>query len=147
VGVPGSNTAIGTEQVFVQFFCSSFLSIPRSFVMSIASVQEFLGKVSDDQSLQEELAIAMGSENDREAVTALAQSKGYDFTSDELAQEIENRQAEAQERQAAGELSDEELEAVAGGEFVVSTGIAASIILAGGLASVGVGIGVSKIKW
>lgn len=115
--------------------------------MSIAAVQDFLSKVSDDQALQEELAKAMGAENDREAVTALAHAKGFDFTSDELWQEIQARQSEAQERQAAGELTDEELEAVAGGEFLVSTAVGASIVATAGLASVGVGIGISKIKW
>jgi predicted ribosomally synthesized peptide with nif11-like leader len=125
------------------------LSYPtrRRFLMSIAAVQDFLSKVSDDQALQEELAKAMGAENDREAVTALAQAKGFDFTSDELWQEIQARQSEAQERQAAGELTDEELEAVAGGEFLVSTAVGASIVATAGLASVGVGIGISKIKW
>lgn len=80
--------------------------------MSIASVQEFLTAVSSDLSLQEELAMAMNAENDSEAVTALAQSKGYDFTADELSQEIASRQAAMPDD---SELTDDELEAVAGG--------------------------------
>ena len=49
-------------------------------------------------------------------MTELANSKGYDFSSDELWAEIQKRQAEFERKQAAGELSDEELEAVAGGK-------------------------------
>ena len=83
--------------------------------MSTTAIQDFLTKVGEDQALQGELAKALEAENDREAVTALAQSNGYEFTSDELWAEIQARQAEFERRQAAGELSDEELEAVAGG--------------------------------
>jgi hypothetical protein len=50
-------------------------------------------------------------------VTALANSKGYDFSSDELWAGIQKRQAEFSQHEAAGELSDEELEAVAGGDL------------------------------
>jgi predicted ribosomally synthesized peptide with nif11-like leader len=113
--------------------------------MTMTAVQDFLLKVSEEQSWQEELAIAMNTEDDREAVTALAQSKGFDFTTDELAQEIQNRQASALARQEAGELSDEELEAVAGGEFVVGSVIIT--IATAGILSLGASIAVQKIKW
>jgi len=95
--------------------------------MSDTKVEEFLKKVEEDQALQSELAKALESENDREAVTALANSKGYDFSSDELWAGIQKRQAEFSQHEAAGELSDEELEAVAGGgwqetvEFTIKT--------------------------
>jgi predicted ribosomally synthesized peptide with nif11-like leader len=78
-------------------------------------VQEFFNQIEEDQALQTELAKALESDNDREAVTALAQSKGYEFSSDELWAEIQKRQADFTSREAAGELSDAELEAVAGG--------------------------------
>jgi predicted ribosomally synthesized peptide with nif11-like leader len=87
--------------------------------MSMSAVQDFFAKIAEDQSLQEELAKAMEAENDRQAVTDLAHSKGFDFTPEELAQEIQNRQAEAQRQIEAGELSEDELESVAGGEFMV----------------------------
>ena len=84
--------------------------------MSDTKVEEFLKKVEEDQALQAELAKALEADNDqREAVTALANSKGYDFSSDELWAGIQKRQAEFSQHEAAGELSDEELEAVAGG--------------------------------
>jgi predicted ribosomally synthesized peptide with nif11-like leader len=112
--------------------------------MSNAKVEEFLNQIGEDPSLQSELAAALESDNDREAVTALAQSKGYEFSSDELWAEIQKRQAEFSTKEAAGELSDAELEAVAGG---VSPTVAVSITVAAGIGGVGTGIGVSKIKW
>lgn len=84
--------------------------------MAAAAVREFLIKVIEDPELQGEMIKAMEAENDREAVTALAQSNGYEFTADELWQEIQALQAEFKRRKAAGELTDEELEAIEGGE-------------------------------
>ena len=113
--------------------------------MSTVAVQEFLGKVNEDQGLQEEIARAMEAENDRQAVTDLAKARGYEFTSDELWTEIENRQKDALTRQESGELSDEELEAVAGGEFVVGSVIitAVSAAAVSGAAT----IAVKSAKW
>ena len=79
------------------------------------SVEKFLEDVNSDSGLQEELAKALEAENDREEVTKLANSKGYNFTSEELWKEIQKREKDLQKREEAGELSDEELEAVAGG--------------------------------
>ena len=102
--------------------------------MSAVAVQEFLAGIKDDQALQAEVAEALQAENDRQAVTDLAKSKGFDFSPDELAQEIEAIQAKAQEKAEGGELSDEELEAVAGGEVgltLVSGGILTAAMSAG----------------
>ena len=88
--------------------------------MSTVSVQDFLNKVSEDQALQAEVAKAMEAENDREAVTKLANSKGYDFSTEDLKTEIEAREADFAKRQEAGELSDDELEAVAGGFYTLT---------------------------
>jgi predicted ribosomally synthesized peptide with nif11-like leader len=88
--------------------------------MSMSAVQDFFAKIAEDQSLQEELAKAMEAENDRQAVTDLARSKGFDFTPEELAQEIQNREAAIQQQLEAGELSEDELESVAGGALYVS---------------------------
>src|SRR4028118_184867 len=85
--------------------------------MSDTKVEEFLKKVEEDQALQAELAKALEAGNEREAVTALANSKGYDFSSEELWAGIQKRQAEFSQHEAAGELSDQELEAVAGGDL------------------------------
>ncbi len=89
--------------------------------MSVVAVQEFLDKVKTDESLAQELVKALESENDRSAVAELATSKGFDVSPEELWVEVQKRQADLAQRQDAGELSDEELEAVAGGEVVVAT--------------------------
>ena len=86
--------------------------------MPIEAVQQFLTQVQSDEALQKELAKALEAENDREAVTQLAQSKGYNFSPDELWAEVQKRQNEAQTKSEIGELSDEELETVAGGEVL-----------------------------
>jgi predicted ribosomally synthesized peptide with nif11-like leader len=113
--------------------------------MSNPKVEEFLNKIGEDSSLQTELAQALESDNDRQAVTALAKSKGYEFSSDELWAEVQKRQAELSTNQTAGELSDAELEAVAGG--ITPTFIISGITVAAGVGGAGAGIGVSKIKW
>jgi hypothetical protein len=88
--------------------------------MSTTAVQDFLTKVSEDQALQGELAKALEAENDRAGGDGSGQfANGYDFSPDELWAEVQARQADLEKRQAAGELSDEELEAVAGGETAV----------------------------
>lgn len=114
--------------------------------MTITAVNEFLTKVGEDEALQAELATALDSEDDRKAVTELAESKGYDFTPEELWAEVQKRQAEGETKQAEGELSDEELEAVAGGEFVVATSIGLSIAAGGASFALGDKIA-PKIKW
>ncbi len=78
--------------------------------MSAEAVSDFLQKVAEDEALMGELAQAMEAEDDRAAVAQLAISKGYDITPDELWAEVQKRQAEA-----GSELSEEELESVAGG--------------------------------
>jgi predicted ribosomally synthesized peptide with nif11-like leader len=126
-----------------------FLQLTGDRTMTIASVQAFLGQVTQDQELQEAVATAMQSENDREAVTLLAQSKGYDFTANELWQEIQNRQNQIQHQhqQDNGELSESELEAIAGGELLVMTAMGAvSTGVVGGMAGYLVG-SAKKIKW
>jgi predicted ribosomally synthesized peptide with nif11-like leader len=89
--------------------------------MSTQAVVDFLEQVNSDESLALELAKAMEAENDRAAVTELAKNKGYEITSEELWAEVQKRQEVAKERLDAGELSDEELEAVAGGEVIIAS--------------------------
>ena len=87
--------------------------------MSIEAVNQFLTKVAEDQELQAELAQAMEAENDRQAATELGAKHGFKFTSEELASEIANRQSKFQTQQSANELSEEELECVAGGNATI----------------------------
>ena len=121
--------------------------------MSTTAVQEFLGKVAEDKELQGEMAKALESENDREAVTALALAKGYEFTTEELWQEVQARQEAVKQRMDAGELSDEELQAVAGGEVLSATVGASMLVTAisavgGGAISAAISASVgSMAKW
>ena len=91
--------------------------------MTTTAVKEFLAKASEDEALQGELVEAIQAEDDREAVLNLAKSKGYEFTGEELMQEIQSQQAVFEKRRETGELTDDELEAVAGGELVAVTSI------------------------
>ena len=114
--------------------------------MSAVAVQEFLEKVNTDESLAQELVTALESENDRESVTELAVSKGYDITSEELWVEIKKREDELSRRQEAGELSDEELEAVAGGATPLAVGLAVGTLVAGGILGYAINQ-IPPIKW
>lgn len=114
--------------------------------MSAVAVQEFLEKVHTDESLAQELVTALESENDRESVTELAVSKGYDITSEELWAEIKKREDELSRRQEAGELSDEELEAVAGGATPLAVGLAVGTLIAGAVLGYAVNQ-IPPIKW
>ena len=68
--------------------------------MSEEQLKAFLEKVKDDTSLQEKLKAAA----DADAVAAIAKEAGFSISADDLAK-------------AQSELSDEELEGVAGGWF------------------------------
>ena len=83
--------------------------------MNPEAVNQFLQKVTEEPQLQQEFAKTLEAGNDLQAATDLAAKHGYQFTPDELRAEIHNRQSEFQQRQNAGELNEEELEAVAGG--------------------------------
>ncbi len=109
--------------------------------MTIEAVNQFLTKVGEDQQLQAELAQAMEAENDCQAATELAAKHGYNFTPDELSLEIQNRQSEFQSMQNSNELSEEELEAVAGG---ACTPIAVAGI---GAAGTTIAAGIQRGKW
>ncbi|RMD68513.1 MAG: Nif11-like leader peptide family natural product precursor, partial [Cyanobacteria bacterium J149] len=60
-----------------------------------------------------------------EQVIKIARDYGFDFTPEEINDEIRKRQVEFNQRQEHGELTDEELEAVAGGEIVIITAMTA----------------------
>jgi predicted ribosomally synthesized peptide with nif11-like leader len=101
--------------------------------MSTQSVTQFLARVETDEQLQEELAqviesAASGGEGaDRQGATELGKKYGFDFSSEELWAEIQKRQGEFQQRQGSGELSDDELEAVAGGGEIWRTTLSVTV--------------------
>ena len=101
--------------------------------MAIEAVRQFLTKVNHDEKSQSELSEAMGAKKDLTAAVELAARHGYEFTLEELAAQIE----QLKRIQAGEQLSEEELEAVAGGA------IGSTIATAGALAvvaTIGVGI-------
>lgn len=81
--------------------------------MSIESVNLFFQEVSQDSSLQQEiLQSAIDGERLVNKVVELGQEKSYSFTSAEVSEWMESMAA--QTASLSGELSEEELEAVAG---------------------------------
>lgn len=85
-------------------------------LMSKEAVKQFFAKISDDDNLQQELvSILQADINHREETAKLAREYGFDITAEELSEEVKQRQEEFAQRQESGELSEEELESVAGG--------------------------------
>lgn len=76
--------------------------------MSQAEIERFVKDVKTNPALQADVKKA-GS--DQQAFVTLAKSKGYDFTLDELKKHAEQKK---------GELSQEDLDKVAGGGAVVT---------------------------
>jgi predicted ribosomally synthesized peptide with nif11-like leader len=83
--------------------------------MSVAQATEFINVCQADQ----ELAKSVEDAPNREARAALAASKGYSFTFDEMAQAV-SEYSPAQS--ATGELSDEALAGIAGGGYGTAGG-------------------------
>ncbi|WDD36985.1 Nif11-like leader peptide family natural product precursor (plasmid) [Nostoc sp. UHCC 0926] len=104
--------------------------------MSVEAVNQFLKKVAQDEKLQQELAKVLETQNnDRVDATELGAKYGYQFSADEFSQEIQRRQGEFQQRQQQENLSDRELEAVAGGTtptLLLAGGFLTGKILGGG---------------
>ncbi len=88
--------------------------------MTITAAKTFLEKLGKDQVLQSELTQALQAEQNPQAVMQLASEKGYDFSLEELQAEINKYQAQQTESE---ELSDEDLETVAGGFTWAQTGL------------------------
>ncbi|HLO51727.1 MAG TPA: Nif11-like leader peptide family RiPP precursor [Kamptonema sp.] len=78
--------------------------------MSKESVLEFIQKVSTDSALETEIEQAVTGKSEQDAATNIVQiasQHGYSFTSDEI----------LAQRQEMQELSEEDLEQVAGGSL------------------------------
>ena len=99
--------------------------------MSLEAVNQFLERVNQDPALQQELAQAVESAapgEDRVAAAEIGAKYGYSFTPDEIGETMEA----TQKQQSGEELSEEELEAVAGG-FCTPALVVGAITLAGGV--------------
>ena len=84
--------------------------------MSVEELKRFSEAVKKDKAMQEELK-KVGK--DEAAVVAFAKGKGYDFTADEL---------KAQAKAAKGELSEDQLDKVAGGVDTTVVVVAVAIV-------------------
>jgi predicted ribosomally synthesized peptide with nif11-like leader len=76
--------------------------------MSKENLDQFIQKVTDDEQLQSRI----GEEMDADSLIALGAEHGCEFTADDLT--------------AGAELSDKELDSVAGGDISVFTNVAYS---------------------
>ena len=85
--------------------------------MSIEAVNQFLTQVNQEPQLQAEVNCAIETENVRQLVTELGAKHGYEFTIEELSSQFPKYQSQLQIQPINddGELSDDDLEAVAGG--------------------------------
>jgi len=77
--------------------------------MSKANLEQFYQEVLKDQALQERFRTVAGSDSVAALAVELGQEKGYSFTAEEVQAYLDEMNASDQE------LSDELLEAVAGG--------------------------------
>ncbi|WNZ43907.1 Nif11-like leader peptide family natural product precursor [Leptolyngbya boryana CZ1] len=93
--------------------------------MSLEAAYQFIQQVIEDRILQAELVAVLQQEDDREAATQLGNRKGYHFTSDELWVAVQARQGELKRvsEEEGLELSDADLEAIAGGEALFTLDI------------------------
>jgi predicted ribosomally synthesized peptide with nif11-like leader len=71
--------------------------------MSKENLDQFIQKVTDDEQLQ----VRIGEEIDIDSLIALGTEHGFEFTAEDLAADVE--------------LSDEELDGVAGGAFAIAS--------------------------
>jgi len=99
--------------------------------MSTESVKKFLDKLQEDPSIEKGLAAAQAA-----AIVDYAARYGFDFTVEELAEITQKLLDAGETRQADTELTDDELENVAGGTIPISlrdrgyTGATAAAVVA-----------------
>ena len=91
--------------------------------MSVEALKEFLGKVGKDETLSEKVKTAG---TDGNALIGLGKEIGLEFTAEDM---------KALKAQQGEELSDEELENVAGG-FVTATAVSVAAAVASASAAV-----------
>lgn len=86
--------------------------------MTTRAIQEFLERANSDEGLREELrALVEGpDETALDALTALAAKHGFEFSVEELNEALDR----VHERDLGGELTERDLEKVAGGTTIQS---------------------------
>ena len=94
--------------------------------MSVENALDFMKKVSEDSQLQAEIDKLIAGKEGKEAdaaVAELAGSHGYEFTAEESFQaRLAVKQQLIKDGKIEDELTDDELEAVAGGIIVIDGG-------------------------
>ncbi len=80
--------------------------------MSVESVNQFYQEVMQEPALLEKFQAASDRESLANLAVEVGQQKGYSFTVDQVEQALAAQNAASE----TGELSDEQLEAVAGGK-------------------------------
>ncbi|HAA33514.1 MAG TPA: Nif11-like leader peptide family natural product precursor [Cyanobacteria bacterium UBA8553] len=80
--------------------------------MSVKSIEQFYQEVMQEPALLEQFQAAPDQESLVNIAVEVGQQKGYSFTTSEVEQALVAQNAVSE----AGELSDEQLEAVAGGK-------------------------------
>ncbi|TWH51324.1 Nif11-like leader peptide family RiPP precursor [Dulcicalothrix desertica] len=80
--------------------------------MSTSNMEKFTSAVISDAALRDRLAAADSLDSATEMAMQIAQEKGYNFSVEEMKAKLE----EIYNANQSGELSDELLEAVAGGK-------------------------------
>ena len=86
--------------------------------MSIESVNQFFQEVGQDAAMQQQLQSATDKPSFVNKVMELGHQKGYGFSASEVETSLNSLAAQVQSQTGAdGELSEDELEAVAGGGF------------------------------
>ncbi len=82
--------------------------------MTLEAVHHFLENANDNSKILNELLSAMSSESFSKAVAEIGAKYGYQFTADELMQQISNYQTVIHDNDT-DELSEKDLEKVTGG--------------------------------
>ncbi len=88
--------------------------------MAIDIIYQFLQKVDNDPKLKQQFVQALQTKNKQQAkqnIFKLANSLGYQFSKDELWTEIEKTVKEHHAKKDSEEISEEHLEAIAGGSI------------------------------
>jgi predicted ribosomally synthesized peptide with nif11-like leader len=78
----------------------------------MSNLEQFYNLVQNSQELQEQLGAAENEESFNEMAVRLGQENGYTFTAEDVKAFLTQKKEEANP-----ELSEQELEAVAGGKF------------------------------
>ncbi|RUS94721.1 hypothetical protein DSM106972_092560 [Dulcicalothrix desertica PCC 7102] len=86
--------------------------IRNQLIMSTSNMEKFTSAVISDAALRDRLAAADSLDSATEMAMQIAQEKGYNFSVEEMKAKLE----EIYNANQSGELSDELLEAVAGGK-------------------------------